>query len=237
MVARKFTSKPIALPAAVRTAAFKHAELDFFEVDHSGASYQGRVFFNNPSADENTPRELESGYAGAFHIFGHGGCFGEVGHCEVMERRADDTRNRHPLTPTEVSVDVTQTLRHVASRDQLTVTVVPVILSATPKSDTEDCFHFDGMRLLLRNPHGEEVALQVEQAITVEQPLTASRVFRVPVAQLPPAVVEAPLRVAVSSAIIGKGAGVKSASSKGKGAARKSAAKAKSKQAGKRVLR
>jgi tyrosinase len=235
MIARKFTSKPIALPTAVRTAAFKHAELDFFEVDHSGASYQGRVFFNNAAADENTPRDLASGYAGAFHIFGHGGCFGEVGHCEVTERRTNDTRNLHPLTPTAVSVDVTETLRHVAARDQLTVTVVPVVLSATPKSDVEDCFHFDGMRLLLRNPHGEEVALHVEQAINVGQALTAPGVLGVPVSQVP--IIEAPLSVAVSPAIIGKSAALKSLSGKLKTARRKLAGKSKSKHVRKRIAR
>lgn len=237
MMARKFTSKPIALPTAVRTAAFKHAELDFFEVDHSGASYQGRVFFNNASADENTPRDLASGYAGAFHIFGHGGCFGEVGHCEVMERRPNDTRNLHPLTPTEVTVDVTETLRHVAAHDQLTVTVVPVVLSATPKSDVEDCFHFDGMRLLLRNPHGEEVALQLEVPANVEKALAAPRVATVPVSQPPPLLIEAPLTVAVSRAVTGKSAGVAAVSAKLKTAARKLAAKGKSKRAAKRVIR
>src|SRR5436305_12471848 len=104
MMSRKYTSKAIPIPTLIRERPFKHAELQFFNVDHSAASYQGRIFFNNPEADEKTALATETGYAGAFHIFGHGGCFGDAGHCEVREKRPFDTRLPHPLTPTSVSV-------------------------------------------------------------------------------------------------------------------------------------
>ena len=91
--------------AAVTIAAeqldpeFSRADIEFEGVDHSGASYEGRVFLNNPRADATTPLTSEKGYAGTFHIFGHGGCFGDdEGHCTVRPRRAYDPRPAHPFS-------------------------------------------------------------------------------------------------------------------------------------------
>jgi len=156
MTAEIYTSKPIELSPAMRRACFKHAVLEFHKVDHSGASFQGRVFFNNPEANEQTPQTLENGNAGRFHIFGHGRCWGDPGHCCVpTERRAFDPRSPHPLTPREVQVDVTQALQNVARKSEpLKITVVPVIYSAPEESDRKDCFHFDGLTLKLRSSHG-----------------------------------------------------------------------------------
>lgn len=47
-----------------------------------------------------TGRELAAGYVGSFSVFGHGGCYGDVGHCEVVPRDDPfDVRPPHPLTP------------------------------------------------------------------------------------------------------------------------------------------
>src|ERR1700730_9488090 len=73
---------------------------------HGEASYEGRIFLNNPKADAETPKDLAHGYAGSFHIFGHGGCLGDVGHCEVSQhnRESYDFRSPHPLTPAKKRV-------------------------------------------------------------------------------------------------------------------------------------
>src|SRR6266480_3079079 len=54
---------------------YVRADLEFIGVDHSGASYEGRVYLNNANADANTQPTEMNGYAGSFYIFGHGGCF------------------------------------------------------------------------------------------------------------------------------------------------------------------
>lgn len=156
MMAKTYTSKPIPLSPAMRRATFKRAVLQLHEVDHSGASFQGRVFFNNPEANETTEMTLDTGYAGRFHIFGHGRCWGDVGHCDLpKERRPFDTRSPHPLTPREVEIIVTDALLRVARQaETVTITVVPVIYAASEQSDMEDCFHFNGLTLLLRSSHG-----------------------------------------------------------------------------------
>ena len=48
---------------------------------------------------------------GRFHVFGHGGCFGEIGHCDVQPRRLFDSRKPHALTPITKTVEV---IRRVA---------------------------------------------------------------------------------------------------------------------------
>ena len=70
-------------PTSPEEGRFTRADLVFSGVDHSQTSYEVRVFLNNPTADASTPRTAEHGYAGRFVIFGHGGCFGDDGHCEV----------------------------------------------------------------------------------------------------------------------------------------------------------
>lgn len=111
---------------------FTRADIEFHGLGHGGASYQGRVFLNLPDADESTSHEVRE-YAGAFHIFGHGGCLGDAGHCDVRPRRAFDPRPAHPLTPAKKVVIATDAVRFaLAEGAPLTVTIVPVLMSTTP---------------------------------------------------------------------------------------------------------
>lgn len=130
MAVSRYVSEPFPVPMQEGEHDFYRADLLFFEVDHSGASFEARVFLNNPEADETTPREKEAGYAGSFFIFGHGGCFGELGHCDVPQEPRDpfDFRLPHPLTPANTTVIVTEALKELrnASGGELTVTVVAV---------------------------------------------------------------------------------------------------------------
>jgi hypothetical protein len=130
------------LPAQEGLTAFTRADVVFTGVDHSGGSYEVRLFLNNPAATADTPRTAEQGYAGRFTVFGHGGCYGDEGHCEVPAPSADPTELRpaHPLTPLEINVTITEALRRVLARDGAlrTVTLVPV--SITPRrADRKAC--------------------------------------------------------------------------------------------------
>lgn len=130
MAVSRYVSEPFSVPVHEGERDFYRADLLFFGVDHSGPSFEARVFLNNPEADETTPREKEAGYAGSFFIFGHGGCFGELGHCDVPQGSRDpfDFRLPHPLTPVNMTVIVTEALKELrdASGGELTVTVVAV---------------------------------------------------------------------------------------------------------------
>jgi hypothetical protein len=146
-VANMYTSSEISL--AEIGPNYSRADIEFLDVDHSGASYEARVFINNPSADENTEKNPENGYAGSFHIFGHGGCFGDVGHCDVRPRRLYDPRPAHPLTPARKVVIATDAVRRAQAEGKpVTITVVPIVTSTTPKADVEEVFQFGEVKIV-----------------------------------------------------------------------------------------
>jgi hypothetical protein len=151
MALNRYVSDPIAIPALEEEADFARADLEFYGVDHSGSSFEARVFLNNPDADETTPREESSGYAGSFYIFGHGGCFGDVGHCDVPEepRGPFDRRSPHPLTPQKRTVVVTEVLKRLrdTAGGNLTVSVIPVA-SDSPVNAEEDLLSFEDLALI-----------------------------------------------------------------------------------------
>ena len=130
----RFVSQPLEMPAHTPEADFVRADLQFYGVDHSGLSYEARVFLNRPDANANTPLETadDGGYAGSFHIFGHGGCFGDIGHCDIPRgpRHPNDKRLPHPLTPHTKTVIATEALRRLrdhSDASDFTVTVVAEI--------------------------------------------------------------------------------------------------------------
>jgi len=140
-------------PLSFNDERFSRADLVFTDVDHSADSYEVLVFLNNPAAVDTTPHNLESGYGGRFIIFGHGGCYGEAGHCDVGETRApDDLRLPHPLTPTTKIVTVTEALRFVLAQEPhelRTVTLVPIAMTPRRKDRgiTADLFKFGDVAL------------------------------------------------------------------------------------------
>ena len=144
MAKRYVADKTIEMTSHFRESDFYRADLHFHGVDHSGATFEGRVFLNNPKADEDTATIPANGYAGSFYIFGHGGCYGDEGHCDVPTRtRPNDLRRPHPLTPTEISLEITDALRDAIKKgSDLHVTVVPVVMASTDKCDLENVFNF-----------------------------------------------------------------------------------------------
>lgn len=126
---RPYLSSPIGLTPADIGTGYHRADLVLDGVDHSGGSFALRVFFNNPDATDQTEITSENGYVGAVYVFGHGGCFGDEGHCDVpVTRRAFDHRPPHPLIPAKMWIEVTDAIQQLAQRqEQLVLTVVPVM--------------------------------------------------------------------------------------------------------------
>lgn len=147
-MAAALTSQPISAEALDRD--FSRSDIEFHGIDHSGASYEGRVFLNNAHAGEATPRSAEEGYAGAFHIFGHGGCLGDRGHCDVHPRRLYDPRPAHPLTPGRKVVVATEAVRRaIEAGGDITVTVVPVLKATTPVvGEPDELVTYDHVRIV-----------------------------------------------------------------------------------------
>ncbi len=132
---------------------YVRADLEFLRLDHSGVSYEGRVFLNNPKATFETPKDKKKGYAGSYQVFGHGQCFGDHGHCMVPKTyRPEDKRRPHPLERVTEIVTVTDAMRKAAEVGRMVkVTIVPVIVAATAKCDLDHVVDFKALRLVTYN--------------------------------------------------------------------------------------
>lgn len=139
----RYTSPPIELPSAEEP--FARADLIFYGLDHSSHSYEGRVFLNTPDADEQASREYD-GYAGSFWIFGHGGCFGDVGHCDLPNREDPfDFRPAHQLEPAFRVLTVTGAIEQLIQDGAREVTVT--VVAHVGEGRANEVLAFDTVRL------------------------------------------------------------------------------------------
>lgn len=113
-----YTSPLIPLPAGPPA---QEAELVFAGVEQAGASFEARVFLNNPNAGEGTARLPELGYAGSFHVYG----YGEPSPPAIAEAKA---RGGLPVAPIEkrLRADGRAVGTALKNSEGLTVTVVAV---------------------------------------------------------------------------------------------------------------
>ena len=123
-----YQSNPIKLDIN-KCSEFYRADIEFHGIGHGTESYTGHVFLNNQEANLNTPKTLENNYVGSYHIFGHGGCFGDVGHCDIIKKDEKyDFRADHPLTRGFKRLIITEQLKILGKQSkEFTVTIVPVI--------------------------------------------------------------------------------------------------------------
>jgi len=142
-VAKRFTSDPIELPPASRP--FERADLIFYGIDHFCPSYEARVFFD-PRGVSHDADATHRAYVGSFFIFGHNGCFGDVGHCDIpAEIDPFDLRPAHQLEPALRVLTVTDAVRGLLEREleAAKVTVTTHTAGKTP----DDVLAFDTVRL------------------------------------------------------------------------------------------
>ncbi len=139
-----FTSKPIELPPPDRP--FTRADLVFYGLDHSGASFEGQVFLDARGVGRDAGPDHRA-YVGSFFIFGHGGCFGDVGHCDIpSERDPFDLRPPHQLEPAVRILTVTEPVEALLGRG---VEAAKVTVSArTAPRTPADVLAFERVRLM-----------------------------------------------------------------------------------------
>lgn len=154
MAVSRYVSDPVPTPAPEQADRFKRADLVFYGVDHSGPSFEARVFVDKTEANQDTPKE-EASYVGSFYVFGHGGCFGDAGHCDVPTDPRDpfDRRLPHPLIPHAITLEITDFLKEKlkqSAKDALTVTVVPVARgwARNQENGTKDLLEFERLALV-----------------------------------------------------------------------------------------
>ncbi len=153
-VSNKYISKEFYLDISKLEGDFSRADIEILNVDHSGASYEGRLFLNNPDATQTTELTLENGYVGSYHIFGHGGCFGGEGHCEIPSgrRRLYDHRPDHHLRPQYKRIIITDALKKIGKEaDKFTITIIAVSYGSVDKSSestVQNTIKFDKMGII-----------------------------------------------------------------------------------------
>ncbi len=108
----RFRSRGLELPSAEED--FRRADLHFYDVEHAGPTYEARVFLGAKRGVSHSTAPDDPAYAGSFFVFGHGDCYGEVGHCDIPpERDAYDLRLPHHLEPALQIVTVTAAVRRL----------------------------------------------------------------------------------------------------------------------------
>jgi hypothetical protein len=148
-----YVSKPIKINLTSLKKKIYRVDLEIDGIDHSGASYEGRVFLNNPKANQDTPRNLKNGYVGSIYVFAHGGCYGDSGHCEIRkERRRYDYRSSNPLLPIKKRLIITKALSKMTKGTKdIRVTIVPILSRNLPIrniSDLENVIKIETIRIL-----------------------------------------------------------------------------------------
>ncbi len=145
-----FRADGVSLRPGTITRGFTRADLVFYGVEHKGPSFEALVFLNAPEAGIDTALDVKEGFAGSFVIFGHGGCYGDEGHCDVPSGPRDpfDSRPPHGLTPQTKMVELTNALKDPrCAGDTLTITVLPVV-AGRERARQADVLFFTGLRLL-----------------------------------------------------------------------------------------
>lgn len=141
---QRWTSQPLPVPRHP-DAPYARAALELEGLEHDGPSYYTLLYFNLPDADQHTGREVPQ-FAGAFSVFAHGNCWGDLGHCDppIGPLHAFDRRAPHPLTPINITVDVTTALRALIEDD---VTVTGLAFPAAG-SDNDNPLRFQRLTLV-----------------------------------------------------------------------------------------
>lgn len=132
-------TEPVAIGAVVPATDFSSAHLEIGGIRHTGSSYEGRVYLDNPGATADTGTDRDSGYVGSFNVFGHGGCFGAEGHCDAPhDRRRFDNRPLAKAIRMKKRVEIGDPLRALAGAGgELTVTIVARVTDGLPDLDPQ----------------------------------------------------------------------------------------------------
>lgn len=127
---------------------FYRADLILHGLDHSGPSYEGKVFLNNQSANHETATDPEKGYVGSYFVFGHGGCLGNVGHCDVLRPPTRFNMIPNQLLPETISLKITDRLKEIGkSSKEFTITIVPELANGSEIVCQEDADLYNVVKL------------------------------------------------------------------------------------------
>lgn len=140
----RYLSKPLELPQPGQE--FKRADLVFYDVDHSGPTFEGRIFIGRGGLKHGVGVDHPA-YAGSLYIFGHGSCHGDPGHCDLPEDRDPfDYRLPHHLEPSAHAVTVTDSIKRLVAEKKSEAKVA--VFTHAPTGEPLKALDFTHLRLL-----------------------------------------------------------------------------------------
>lgn len=140
----RYVSTAIPLNLGSKKDGFDRADIEIYGIDQSGASFEGRVFLNNPEATLATPLSPENGYAGSFHVYGYG-----IWPADVTARPAKPAGSQGIRAPITKTLIATEAVRRAAAKgNEASVTVVPVF-PGNPPRDAGEAFKLEGVRIII----------------------------------------------------------------------------------------
>jgi hypothetical protein len=141
----RYRSKALELPEPGQE--FKRADLVFYDVDHSGPTFEARIFVGAKRGLERGAGSDDPAYAGSFFVFGHGRCYGDEGHCDVpADRDPFDLRLAHHLAPGPKIVTVTGAIERLVAAGKRKAAVDVFVHDAEDKAPK--ALSFSRLRLL-----------------------------------------------------------------------------------------
>ena len=134
---QRYVSEPLRLPPS-DGVPYSRADLELLGVEKAGPSFVVNVFLANPDASEDTPHLITSGWVGTMPVFAHGDCWGDQGHCDPPRGPSSpfDLRASHPLTPVNLTMEVTLALRFLGPIEEVVVTML--VHEARPDAPQRD---------------------------------------------------------------------------------------------------
>ena len=116
-------------------------------------SYEVRVFLDDHTAGHETPIKNNPRYAGTLWLFGHGECIGDLGHCDwPLPRRDFDQRPPHHLTPYDLTMNVSDSLKAIVREAGSPLHVSVVILDVKGQPALAPDLRFEGLSLEILDP-------------------------------------------------------------------------------------
>lgn len=116
------TPKSLATPIAFD--GVDRIDLEFVDVHRDAGSFTALVFLNAGELPADAGRDHDR-FAGSFTVFTRSECWGGEGHCDWKRAAVSsfDRRPQHHLTPINISMDVTETIRRLGNPNRLEATV------------------------------------------------------------------------------------------------------------------
>jgi hypothetical protein len=145
----RWTSDPLAF--AFAEAEFSRVSLEFEGVEHDGPTFTVLTYLNNADVADDAGRDEAANFAGAFTVFAHGDCWGDIGHCEPKREpvSAFDLRPEHPLTPANFTLDITDGVKRLVANEGVSELTVTALVTSGEDPGEDKLLRFDALTLVV----------------------------------------------------------------------------------------